>query len=155
MAPPTNAIGFYNSWQIPFAIIVTLLIATGQFLKYKNTEIKTASKIFKDDCRIDWTQSLNDIRNKIRGLSPYPTAFTELLSPEGKSYFLKIFSTKKEEGEHSHIVYSIHTDSKSYLKIAVKGGFISVDELQMAGKKRMSIEEFLRGFQINNTWKVL
>jgi len=118
------------------------------------TEIKHAPKIFKDDCRIDWSKSLNDIHNKIRGLSPYPTAFTELVSPEGKVFSIKIFTVHKEPALKNDILYNICTDSKTYLKVAVKNGYICIDELQMAGKKRIKTNEFLRGFQINDQWKV-
>ncbi len=118
-------------------------------------EIKHAPKIFKDDCRINWSKSLNEIHNLIRGLSPYPTAFTELVSPEGKIFSVKLFTAHKETTLNNIIYYNINTDSKTYLKIAVKNGYICIDELQMAGKKRMKTEEFLRGFPINNQWKVL
>jgi methionyl-tRNA formyltransferase len=119
-----------------------------------DTEIHNAPKIFKEDCLIDWIQPLDKIHNHIRGLSPYPAAFTELISPEGKSTPLKIYTSKKEVEAHSFPIPSIHTDSKTYLKIVVSGGFIDVMELQLAGKKRMSILDFLRGFQINNGWNV-
>ncbi len=120
-----------------------------------HTEIKHAPKIFKDDCRINWSKSLNEIHNLIRGLSPYPTAFTELVSPEGKTFSVKLFTAHKEATVDHTIYCNIYTDSKTYLKIGVKCGYISIDELQMAGKKRMKTEEFLRGFQINNQWKAL
>lgn len=120
-----------------------------------NKEIKHAPKIFKDDCRIDWSKSLNDIHNKIRGLSPYPTAFTELVSPEGKVFSIKIFTAHKEPALKNDALYTISTDSKTYLKVSVKNGYIYIDELQMAGKKRMQVNEFLRGFPINDQWKVL
>ena len=119
------------------------------------TEIKHAPKIFKDDCRIDWSKSLNDIHNKIRGLSPYPTAFTELVSPEGKVFSIKIFTAHKEPALKNDALYTISTDSKTYLKVSVKNGYIYIDELQMAGKKRMRVNEFLRGFPINDQWKAL
>ncbi len=118
-------------------------------------EIKHAPKIFKDDCRIDWNKSLNKIHNLIRGLSPYPTAFTELVSPEGKMFSVKVFAAHKELDSNETKLKSIYTDSKTYLKIAVKNGYIHLDELQMAGKKRMKADEFLRGFQMNNEWKVV
>ncbi len=118
------------------------------------TYINSAPKIFKEDCRIDWNKSLDKIHNMIRGLSPYPTAFAELVSPEGKIIALKIFISKKEIAPHDLPLASIITDSKSYLKIAVKGGYIDINELQLAGKKRMNVIDFLRGFQINNVWKI-
>lgn len=120
-----------------------------------NKEIKHAPKIFKDDCRIDWSKSLEEIHNKIRGLSPYPAAFTELVSPEGKQFTVKIYTAHKEPLLNNDTIFNIYTDSKTYLKIAVNNGYLHIDELQMAGKKRMKTGEFLRGFQIDNNWKAL
>ena len=116
---------------------------------------KHAPKIFKNDCRINWSHSLEQIHNRIRGLSPYPAAFTDLVAEDGKAYSLKIFKTEKEKTTHSFPLSGIHTDSKTYLKVAVKDGFLNIIELQLAGKKRMSVHEFLRGFQVSSNWKVL
>lgn len=116
---------------------------------------KHAPKIFKEDCKINWQRSVSEIHDHIRGLSPYPTAYTELISPEGKSQSVKIFRTEKENKEHSDPIGSIHTDSKTYIKVAVKNGFIDILDLQLAGKKRLMNTEFLRGSQINNHWKVM
>jgi len=116
---------------------------------------KHAPKIFKEDCKIDWTKTATAIHNHIRGLSPYPTAFTELISPDGKSYPIKIFKTLKEEIGHTYSIGSIQTDQKTYIKVAVTNGYISICDLQLAGKKRLPTAEFLRGFELNNTWKCL
>lgn len=120
----------------------------------ENEEIKHAPKIFKEDCKINWQRSLNEIHNLIRGLSPYPAAFTEFLSPDGKIHPVKIFIERIEKVTHSYSVPSIVTDSKKHLKIAVKGGYVDILELQVAGKKRLSVTEFLRGFQMNPEWKI-
>jgi methionyl-tRNA formyltransferase len=117
--------------------------------------IKEAPKLFKEDCKINWNKTIDEIHNLIRGLSPYPTAFTELVAPDGNKLSLKIFKTEKEYSEHNHNTYIIYTDSKSYIKIAVNGGYIHITELQLAGKKRMTTSEFLRGNSINNAWKVI
>lgn len=124
-----------------------MLIQAGQ-------EIKNAPKIFKDDCRINWYETMEVIHNHIRGLSPYPAAFTNFQSETGQQYPVKFFITKKQQADHSFPIGSVISDSKTYLKIAVKGGYIAVEELQLAGKKKMSVQEFLRGFSINNDWKV-
>ncbi len=105
-------------------------------------ELKHAPKIFKEDCRIDWNKPVADIYNLIRGLSPYPTAFTTL-----QDKTLKIFKAEKELSEHSHAPGSVHTDQKTYLKFAAPGGYINVIDLQLEGKKRMGVTEFLRGFR--------
>lgn len=107
--------------------------------------LKHAPKIFKDDCRISWEEPLDRIYNLIRGLSPYPAAFTLL---QGKT--LKIFRALKEPGTHQHTPGSAHTDQRTYLKFAANGGYIRVEELQLEGKKKMGVEEFLRGFRFES-----
>lgn len=119
-----------------------------------SVEIKHAPKIFKEDCRITWDKSLDEIHNFIRGLSPYPAAFTNFLSPDGKIVPFKIFKEEKELATHNCAVTNIVTDSKTYLRIATKEGFLVIRELQVAGKRRMAVDEFLRGFQLNSDWKV-
>ena len=109
-----------------------------------------APKIFKDTCQIDWSKDIHSIHNHIRGLSPYPTSWTILSN--GK--ILKVYKSSKEASTHEANIGSILTDGKSHLKVAVQGGFICLEEIQLAGKKRMSISDFLRGFQINETLTV-
>jgi methionyl-tRNA formyltransferase len=123
-------------------------------LEKELSSIKTAPKIKKEDCRIKWNNSAEDIFNFIRGLSPIPAAFTELVSPDGIKYYCRIFSTAKELKTTESSTGSIITDSKTFLGIAVTGGTIFIKEIQLMGKRKLSIEEFLRGFRIDNTWKV-
>ncbi|NCD67927.1 methionyl-tRNA formyltransferase [Mucilaginibacter agri] len=106
-------------------------------------ELKHAPKIFKDDCKIDWNKPVEQVYNLIRGLSPYPTAFTEL---NGKT--LKIFTATKETATPDTEPGSFSTDNKTYLKFACTDGYISVKDLQLEGKKRMGVEEFLRGVRL-------
>ena len=120
----------------------------------ENQEIKHAPKIFKEDCKINWHGSLDEIHNLIRGLSPYPAAFTEFVSPDAKIHPVKIFIERIDRATHQYSIPSVVTDSKKYLKIAVAGGYIDILELQVAGKKRLSVTEFLRGFQMNSDWKI-
>lgn len=111
-------------------------------------KIKMAPKIFKEDCKIDWTKNIDCIHNLIRGLSPYPAAWTEMIpNGEEKKIGLKIFATEKIKENHNNEIGSLHTNGKTYLKVAVSGGFLSIKVLQQAGKKRMKVEDFLRGFQ--------
>lgn len=118
-------------------------------------ELKPAPKIFKDDCRIDWNKSVDAVYNFIRGMSPYPAAFTTLISPEGKEYILKVYNTTKELDENGQTPGSIESDNKNYLKVATPDGYISINELQLAGKKRMKTDEFLRGFNVLENWRCL
>ena len=109
-----------------------------------------APKIFKDTCKIDWNKDINSIHNHIRGLSPYPAAWTTLSN--GKN--LKIYKSSKEVSTHETEIGSILTDGKSHLKVAVQGGFIHLEEIQLAGKTRMAISDFLRGFQMKETLSI-
>ena len=120
-----------------------------------NEIIRIAPKIFKDDCQINWNNEINSIYNHIRGLSPYPAAWTELKNSKEETAQLKIFETIKELSNHSKPIGTIITDEKTFLKIAVDGGFISIQKLQQAGKKALQIDEFLRGFQNIQTWKII
>jgi len=104
-----------------------------------------APKIFKEDCRIDWRKRGEQIRNLIRGLSPYPAAWTTLVKDEF-STGLKIFRASFEADLKSFIPGTLFTDQKQYLKIACLDGFIYVEELQLAGKNKMKTADFLRGF---------
>lgn len=107
----------------------------------------SAPKIFKETCRIDWNHPIEEIYNFIRGLAPYPSAWTELYNGK-EQHVIKIFSTEKIITLHQKPHGSVEYDEKGNLLIAVDGGYISVRELQMAGKKRMPIEDFLRGFHL-------
>ena len=111
-----------------------------------------APKIFKEDCKIDWGKPGSRINNLIRGLSPYPTAWTNLKNGDEVTS-LKIFRSSFEHVNHVHSPGSILSDQKSYLKIACIDGFINVIDSQLAGKKRMSISDFLRGFQVPKDYK--
>ncbi|MDR0835820.1 MAG: methionyl-tRNA formyltransferase [Tannerella sp.] len=117
-------------------------------------ELHAAPKIFKDTCRINWTLSVENVYNFIRGLSPSPAAWTELILPTSEPQPLKIFQTEKVFENHSIECGSIITDGKQHIDIAVKGGFIRALSLQLAGKKRMNTKDFLNGTKINNGWKV-
>lgn len=121
------------------------IILTDQNKLISTIEPKHAPKIFKDTCRINWDNRLDHIYNLIRGLSPYPCAYTEV-SIHDKIVAYKIFTAHKEEASHDLKAGQIKTDHKTFLKISCKGGFIHVLELQMAGKKKLFIKEFLKGF---------
>ncbi len=120
------------------------------FPQNNNQELKEAFKIFKPFCKVDWNKSIDVIHNHIRGLSPYPTAFTEFKHKETQEILsCKIFKTEKEIENHPFIEGSIF-QTKNELSIAVDGGFIKILELQVAGKKRMDVAALLNGFDFNN-----
>jgi methionyl-tRNA formyltransferase len=105
------------------------------------TSLKHAPKIFTEDCRINWQQNCDTIYNLIRGLSPFPGAFTDF---KGKN--LKIYFAEKEIIPPAE-TGSYHTDSKTFLKFACADGYIHATDIQPEGKRRMKVEEFLRGFR--------
>nr|WP_121273717.1 methionyl-tRNA formyltransferase [Pedobacter schmidteae] len=109
----------------------------------QNEELKHAPKIFKEHCQIDWNQPVQSIYNLIRGLSPYPTAFTRL-----NDKTLKVFKAELEEKETGLAAGAFLSDGKTYLKFAAKDGFIKLTDLQYEGKKRMQVDEFLRGMRL-------
>lgn len=108
-------------------------------------ELRPAPKIFKDTCRIDWNRPLKSIYDFIRGLSPYPAAWTELVASNGNRQTLKIYKAEKHPALHTHAVGSIHTDAKTYIDIAVEDGYLRLLNLQLAGKKRLDVKDFLNG----------
>ena len=111
----------------------------------KNVEgnLKHAPKIFTETCKIDWTKSIEEIHNLIRGLSPFPGAFTTL---NNKTF--KIYQSSKERTSVSEEAGKIITDNKTFLKFACGDGFVYALDVQLEGKKRMLIGEFLRGNKI-------
>ncbi|WAC40796.1 methionyl-tRNA formyltransferase [Pedobacter sp. SL55] len=108
-----------------------------------NTELKSAPKIFKDFCEIDWKKDNQVVYNHIRGLSPYPTAFTFL-----NEKTLKVFKVGKEDITPTIEAGTFETDGKTFLKFATNNGYIKLLELQLEGKKRMQVDEFLRGVRL-------
>lgn len=114
--------------------------------------MKAAPKIFKQDCAIDWRCSGRYIFNFVRGLSPYPAATATMTDGKGAPVQMKIFAVEYVPSEGS-IVGEIKSDRKKVLEIGVKDGFIKILSLQISGKKKISVEEFLRGYDVTN-WKI-
>lgn len=99
-----------------------------------------APKLNRDMCRIDWDQEVNDVHNFVRGLSPWPAAWTLMDDRQ-----LKIIRSRAELAGHELTPGTVVTDEKTYFKVAARSGYLQVEELQLAGRRRMQIEEFLRG----------
>jgi methionyl-tRNA formyltransferase len=116
--------------------------------------LRKAPKIKKEDCRICWNNKVIDIYNFIRGLCLHPGAFTELLSPTGDQYLIKILGSSFESSGNSLKTGQLETDGSSYLRVAATNGYLYFKRVQLAGKKVMNIDEFLRGFKISNAWRV-
>ena len=111
-----------------------------------DTEIRHAPKIFKDTCRLAFDLSVKRAFDFVRGMSPYPAAWTELVEENGKRTMLKIYATTREETTVAEAPGTVLTDGKTYFKIAFADGYLALTQLQLAGKKRMTVTDFLRGY---------
>lgn len=121
-------------------------ISQEQILSQNNlklSDIKHAPKIFKKDCLIDWDLPANTITAKIKGLSPYPAAYTTL-----NGLNLKIYEATIVSETHNVVTGNFETDGKTYLRFASQDAWVYLNDLQLEGKKRMRIEEFLRGWRM-------
>ena len=117
------------------------------------TELNLAPKIFKPDCAINWNQQGHRVVDFIRGLSPYPAATMLMEDDKGQEQSFKVFQASFQSDANS-AVGQLVTEKKSVLKIGVKDGFLHVLSLQLSGKKRITAEEFLRGYDVKN-WRII
>jgi methionyl-tRNA formyltransferase len=120
-----------------------------------DTLLKKAPKIFKPDCAIHWDSSGEQVHNLVRGLSPVPGAYFTLCSPESVNFNVKVFRTSFERGNTSVQTGVLDTDGKTHLSVGVPDGIIRILDLQLEGRKRLTVPELLRGFNINNTWRAI
>ncbi|MDP1800665.1 MAG: methionyl-tRNA formyltransferase [Bacteroidota bacterium] len=120
------------------------------FLPQQENLVCHAPKIFKEDCLIDWAKPAAEINNRIRGLSPYPTAYTRLKNGDETLFLVKLFNSRFELGEPFHPNGSLVTDNKTFLKVYCEDGLVEITDIQLQGKKRITIAEFLRGFAIKD-----
>ncbi|WP_276496561.1 methionyl-tRNA formyltransferase [Pontibacter litorisediminis] len=107
-----------------------------------SAETKHAPKIFKDTCQINWEQPAQQVRNFVRGLSPYPAAWTKLNGKNFKVYRVEVL----ENAAYTSASGTIHTDNKNFLHVQTATGAVSILDLQMEGKKRMPVQDLLRGY---------
>lgn len=127
---------------------------TQQKLNIGVNELKKAPKIYKENCRINWSSSCKQIFNHIRGLAYLPGAYSELLSPEGKIFVFKIYHSEYTVCTHNFEVGHLETDNSQYIKVYAADGYIDIKELQLSGKKILCTDMLLRGFKLNNSWKI-
>ncbi len=130
----TQAIIDENYTEIPQKILV-------------KDELKPAPKIFKPDCQINWTNKTMTIFNLIRGLSPFPTAWSTLIDSNNNTTDFKVFSASPIPELHNQSPGQIISDGKTFINITTADGYISISELQLSGKKRMKTDDLLRGFK--------
>ncbi len=160
ITPTTNAGELHDSLMHLGADLILKTVKAIESGDYKllpqnDTEIIHAPKLFKETCKINWNHSVEKINNLIRGLSPYPTAFTEFLDKKNQVVGIKIYKAEIEISSHTLSIGDVLTDGKNNLKVACSNGFISIIELQIAGKKRMLVNEFLRGFKIDSALRFI
>ena len=129
------------------AILEGNIVTTPQEKLADEADLRSAPKIFKETCRIDWNKGVKKVYDFIRGLSPYPAAWTELHHGAAAPVTLKVYESAKIFEAHDLPVGSIVTDQKSYFRVAVPDGYVDILSLQLAGKKRMEVADFLRGFR--------
>ncbi len=113
----------------------------------ETTELKPAPKIFKEDCRIDWNWNGERIVNFIRGLSPYPAAWSLLYRQDAEATTAKIFKARFEAASSAAHPGTIRSDAPDELAVACADGWIQVAEIQLAGKRRLSVHDLLLGFR--------
>jgi len=127
----------------------------GQSELFKIKGLNPAPKIHKEDCKINWADDITNLYNFIRGLSPYPTAWTELISDANITIYVKIFESEITRVQHNNPIGKIESDNKTYLRVAVNSGYLYITCLQIAGKKRLQITDFLKGFQSPEKYKLV
>lgn len=117
-------------------------------IDFKESQCRPAPKIFKEDCKINWDNNTTQVHNTIRGVSPYPAAWTDFGGKYGEKVSMKIFSSEMEIETHNMNCGEVVCDKKKVLKVATKDGFIHILDAQLAGKKRMDIQSLLQGCRI-------
>lgn len=153
--PEDNIGSLYDKLMMIGAELVTRTVdkvATGDFTTIEQMHIdestlKPAPKIFKEDGKIDWRRDCRSIHNLVRGLSPYPAAWTPIFSEGAEVGLTKVFATHYEECAMSVAPGSMRTDGKTFIAVAATDGWVYLDELQLAGKKRMAVKDLLLGWR--------
>ncbi|NRD19849.1 methionyl-tRNA formyltransferase [Winogradskyella eckloniae] len=120
----------------------------------QSKDLKTAYKLNRDNCKIDWSQTLDTIYNKIRGLNPFPTAWCYLDNDEDQPLSVKIYAVEKIEATHQLELGTVIA-SKDALKVSCQGGYINILEIQLPGKRKMPVKSLLNGFRFSSSAKML
>jgi methionyl-tRNA formyltransferase len=118
------------------------------YLVQDESSVSHAPKLFKETCKINWNKTAFEVTNLIHGLSPYPGAFTELKEKNGNPKIVKIYRVQCENSTHAHPAGTLRSDGKNYIKVYCRAGSIDILDLQLEGKKRMTTQEFLRGYKL-------
>ncbi len=140
----------YTGAELVIDTIRAIEKGTVKTRKQPGTDVhKAAPKLFKDNCKIDWKNSAENVHNKIRGLSPYPAAWSWLVNEETKEEKVKIFRSQPEKSSHTLEPGQLIIEKHS-LKVAVKDGYIHILEMQLPGKRKMNIKDVLNGYSFDN-----
>ncbi len=113
----------------------------------KSSELRVAPKLYKENCRINWNATVKEVHNFVRGLSPYPAAWTIMKGGDGQEIVAKILSCKPCSSKSNRPVGSIVTDSKTFIHVACSDAMLSIESIQLAGKRAMPAKDFLQGFR--------
>lgn len=138
------------------AVVETLeLVKENKVITSKQTELETkvAPKLHPENCRINWTDSLENIYNHIRGLNPFPASWSEMEN-NNEIVTLKVYNIRKEKVHHTISIKSIITTKKE-IKVAVNGGYIILDTLKISGKKKLDATSLLNGYSFSSDAKML
>jgi methionyl-tRNA formyltransferase len=117
------------------------------FITQDESLVSHAPKIFREDCELDWSRTMDQLYNQVRGLSPFPGAFTFIVAEGKKAEQLKIYRCSKKAGHGGLSNGSLLTDRVSSLVVGCANGALAIEEVQLEGKKRMGVAEFLRGYR--------
>jgi methionyl-tRNA formyltransferase len=109
--------------------------------------LKEAPKLHRENCKINWSAPLEKIHDQIRGLSPFPTAWTTLIE-NNQETMVKIYAAEILKADHSHETGAV-VATKNEIKVAVKGGYIMVKEMQLPGKRKMNVKDILNGHKFD------
>jgi methionyl-tRNA formyltransferase len=147
------------------AVGASLVLKTVQAIEKKNymlteqdklahsAELKTAPKLTKQNTKIDFSKTAKEVENFVRGLSPYPSAHAELVSDDrGVTLMLKIYSVSTQLFSHNNKPGKVETDGRSFIKVYVPDGTVSLNEIQVAGRNKMQVKDFLNGFKLEGEW---
>ena len=142
-------------------LVETLKMITTDTVRFRNQDslmaehpvIRNAPKIFRENCKINWEANSIDIHNLVRGLSPLPGAFTQLISDAEPTKQLKVYKTSFRLGEQSGKPGTILTDGRSTFAVCTCDGLVQIEELQLEGKRRMTTAEFLRGITLSDHFR--
>lgn len=118
-------------------------------------QARTAPKIFREHCRINWNKPVKEIYNLIRGLSPFPASFSALSDEKGNEYIMKIFEAEVVDLQKPEIPGSIFIDGKTHLMVACNNGYLNLKEMQFSGRKVLSVSNLLNGYSIDSRWRFI